>query len=354
MTFATRCSAIGVVAALVVAGCTTSDNSHLSASGPSGQGVVKPARATWSSGHFQAAIYSELLRELGYETLDESLEEVSPDLFYPAVALGKFDYWANGWFPDAEPVLKTPLVAGGTVADLVTPIGYEVASGAVQGFLIDKPTADAHAIESLQQIVESEELRNLFDINDDGVADIFGCDNGWNCAEVIEETILINGWGDRLHQIQDDYDVLFLDVVERVRSDRPTLYFAWTPNYTSAQLTPGQDVVWLGLGGESVPGQNDPTDMRIGACAVEPCRTGFTPSDIRVVANSGFLARNPAVKALFDVVEIPVEDIAEQNLEMFNGADSQPDIVRAAKNWVEDHRTRVDDWLAHARKQDDP
>ena len=341
-----------VVAALLAAGCTTSDNSRSSADESSGQVVVKPARATWSSGHFQAAIYSELLSELGYETLDESLEEVSPDLFYPAVALGKFDYWANGWFPDADSVLTTPLVTGGTVGDLITPIGYEVASGAVQGFLIDKPTADAHAIESLQQIVESEELRNLFDINDDGIADIFGCDNGWNCAGVIEETILINGWSDRLSQIQDEYDVMFLDVVERVRSDRPTLYFAWTPHYTSAQLTPGQDVVWLGLGGESVPGQNDPTDMPKGACAVDPCRTGFTPSDIRVVANREFLNENPAAAALFDVVEIPVEDIAKQNLEMFNGANSQPDIVRAAKNWIEDHRSRVDSWLTHARKQD--
>ena len=354
MRFAVRVSATALLIALFAAACTTSNDSDSSGVGVSDPVAIRPARATWSSGYFQAAIYSELLRELGYTILDESKEEVSPDLFYPAAALGKFDYWANGWFPNAEPVLETPLIAGGSVGDFVTPVGYQVRSGGVQGFLIDKATADAHAIRSLEQIVEDEDLRTLFDINEDGMADIFGCDQGWNCAGTIEETILINGWGDRLTQIQDDYEVLFLDIVDRVRGARPTLYYAWTPSYTSAQLVPGHDVVWLALGGDSVPGQDDPTDLPEDACTIDPCRTGFTPSDIRVVANNDFLARNPRAAALFGIVEIPVGDISKQNLEMFNGADSQADIEYAARQWIEAHRTQVDGWLQHARQQVDP
>jgi glycine betaine/proline transport system substrate-binding protein len=348
----------GLVALVLIglfgAGCTTSNDGARQVEQAATEGMpIKPARATWSSGYFQAAIYTELLRELGSRVLDESAEELSPDLFYPAVALGEVDYWVNGWFPDANGALDTDLVTGGTVGDLATPVGFEVRSGGVQGFLIDKASADTHDIESMRQIVESDELRQLFDVNDDGTADISGCNQGWNCARVVEETILRNEWGDRLTQIQDDYDALFRDVVDRVRAGEPVLYFAWTPNYTSAQLVAGSDVVWLGLGGDPVPGQEDPTDLPDGECAADPCRTGFAPSDIRVVANREFLRRNPQIAGLFEVVEIPVADIAQQNFEMLNGADTQADINEAAKRWIEDHRVRVDAWLESARRQVD-
>ena len=353
MTPAIRSSVILVLIALVAAGCSGSGDSDPTASDPASNVLVRPARATWSTGYFQAAIYSELLRELGYESTHESADEVSPDLFYPAAALGELDYWANGWFPDAENTLETPLASGGTIGDFVTPIGSEVRSGAVQGFLIDKATADKHSIQSLEQIVEDKKLRTLFDADKDGTADIFGCDKGWNCASVTEETIKLNDWQNRLTQIQDSYDALFGDVRRRIDKGKPTLYFTWTPNYTSAQLVPGRDVVWLDLGGEAVPGQGEPTSLPDGTCTADPCRTGFTPSDIRVAANEEFLQANPQIAALFEMVEIPVADISKQNLEMFEGANTQSDIDNAAKKWIADNREQVDTWLDEARGQAD-
>lgn len=349
-----RVAVLLVVMALTAAGCSSSGDSDVDKSEPTGGVVVKPARATWSTGYFQAAIYSELLRELGYESSDASTNEVSADLFYPAAALGELDYWANGWFPNAEETLTTPLADGGTVGDLVRPIGYEVRSGAVQGFLIDKATADKHSITSLRQIVEDEKLRKLFDADEDGTADIFGCDKGWNCAEITNETISLNGWQDRLTQIQGSYDALFVgDVRPRIGMGKPTLYYTWTPNYTSAQLVPGRDVVWLDLGGESVPGQGDPTSLPDGVCTGDPCLTGYTPSDIRVAANDEFLQQHPQIEALFEAVEIPIDDISKQNLAMFNGADSQSDIDKAARQWIADNREQVDSWLAGARARGD-
>jgi glycine betaine/proline transport system substrate-binding protein len=346
-----RSAALLVICALAVAGCSNSGDSGSGTSDSTGDVVVKPARATWSTGYFQAAIYTQLLRDLGYNSTDASTNEVSPDLFYPAVALREFDYWANGWFPGADPTLATPLAIGGTVGDYVSPIGNEVRSGAVQGFLIDKATADKHSITSLRQIVESEKLRGLFDADEDGAADIFGCDKGWNCGDATNEIISINGWQDRLNQIQDSYDALFSDVQRRIDKGRPTLYYTWTPNYTSAVLVPGRDVVWLNLLGDAPPGQGEPTTVPPGACTSDPCFTGYSPSDIKVAANNEFLQQHPDIAALFEVVQIPIDDISQQNLAMFRGADTQSDIDGAAQKWIADHREQVDSWLASAREQ---
>lgn len=61
-------------------------------------------------------------------------------------------------------------------------------------------------------------------------------------------------------------------------------------------------------------------------CLEAPCNLGFQFSDIRVVANSEFLKDNPAVAKLFEVVEIPLGDIAAQNNKMNLGEDSADDI----------------------------
>ena len=53
----------------------------------------------WTSGYFEAEVVAALLGELGYQISSPAAREMSPDVFYPAVASGVVDVWANGWFP---------------------------------------------------------------------------------------------------------------------------------------------------------------------------------------------------------------------------------------------------------------
>jgi glycine betaine/proline transport system substrate-binding protein len=76
---------------------------------------------------------------------------------------------------------------------------------------------------------------------------------------------------------------------------------------------------------------------------------GFAPNDIRVVANSNFLAQNPAAAALFEAVELPLADIAAQNVRMAAGENSEEDIRRHAHEWIDSNREQVDLWLDTAR-----
>ena len=72
-----------------------------------GEGVsVTMARANWTTGYMQAAIYAALLRELGFEVSEPADLELAPANAYVAMAEGAFDFWANSWYPNHDPFLN--------------------------------------------------------------------------------------------------------------------------------------------------------------------------------------------------------------------------------------------------------
>ena len=75
---------------------------------------------------------------------------------------------------------------------------------------------------------------------------------------------------------------------------------------------------------------------------------GFDANDIRAVANTEFLQSHPDVRTLFEMVEIPLSDIAAQNQKMVDGEDSDEDIARHAAEWIEANQDQVDGWLEAA------
>ena len=84
-------------------------------------------------------------------------------------------------------------------------------------------------------------------------------------------------------------------------------------------------------------------------CVADPCKMGFPPNDIRVVANKKMLDDNPAVRKLFEVAAIPLEDFSAQNARMNAGEDKDSDIVRQAAEWIAAHQALYDGWLKAAK-----
>ena len=73
-------------------------------------------------------------------------------------------------------------------------------------------------------------------------------------------------------------------------------------------------------------------------------------NDIRAVANTEFLEENPAVERLLESVEIPLQDIADQNARMARESEYSEAMVRAdAADWIATNRALVDGWLETAR-----
>ena len=320
-----------------------------------GEGTeVALGRATWDTGYMQSQIFKQLLEELGYTVGEPSANELGAAQFYPALAQGEVDVWANGWFPLHGPQMDTELPDGSLVSDNVTQVGLQVEAGALQGYLMDKATADAEGITSMADLEDSD-VAAIFDNNGNGQADLMGCNEGWGCNVQIDAHINGTdevdplGWGENVEQIVGQYSALMADVVSRVEQGDPTLFYTWTPNWTVDVLTPGEEVVWL-ESPEQADVEGQTTAEGLVGCTNDPCQMGWTPNDIQVVANNDFLAANPAAEALFEQVQLELSDIAEQNAEM-NAADTyaESDVAADAADWIDANRDQVDEWLETAR-----
>lgn len=306
-----------------------------------GQGTtVRMGQATWDTGLFQAQIFKALLEELGYEV--KAPETVDTIAFYFFSAQRDLDFWANGWFPLHDRYLEFEDVAG-----KIQPVGFQVAKGALQGYMVDKATADKLGITNLADL-QDPEFAAVFDDDGDGKADLIGCNVGWGCEQVIDNQLDALELRDTVTHVQGDYSQLMQDTLARYQQGQPVLFYTWTPNWTVSAMAPGEDVMWLGVPSSS-PADRDTEVASIPGCLEDPCNMGFEPSDIRVVANSQFLAENPSAATLFELVKIPLADIANQNIRMSAGENSEEDIRLHAEAWIDANREQVDLWLEAAR-----
>jgi glycine betaine/proline transport system substrate-binding protein len=306
--------------------------------------TVSPARATWDTGWFQQEIYARALEELGY-TVEQPTTLDNP-VFYQAVAQGDVDYWVNGWFPLHNEYEDTY----GQGAELV---GYVAEGGALQGYLVDRKSAEELGITSLEDF-KDEEIAAAFDADGDGKADMVACPPGWGCELVIEHQMEAYELGDTVNTIKASYSASMADAMARYQQGEPILFYTWTPNWTVGMLKPGEDVVWIEVPFASLPEAQaqfeDQTVVEgVTGCVADPCEMGWPANDIRPVANSAFLEDNPAARKLFEVMEIPLDDIFAQNALMFEGEDSEEDLARHADGWIAENREQFEQWLEEAR-----
>ena len=285
------------------------------------------------------------MQQLGYDVNELANATYAPRDFYQGMANGQFHFWANDWFP----TLSRSFVQAG-LTGIARPIGYQMRSGGVEGIVVDKITADAHGITRWDDIGDNPAIAALFDRDDDGKADIMGCEQYWHCLTVINDTIAANGWQDTIEQVSGSRAEQFADSVIRMHDGEPLLQHVWSPSAFTGVLVPGENVIWLSL-------DNPLDDYRNAAvlpaeqCPGQPCKTGFTTADIRVVARNDFLEANPAAERLFELVVFSPLDISRLT-HAHIGAGIQyteEDVKMAAAQWVADNLHTVDRWLAEAR-----
>ena len=313
---------------------------------PAAEETVSMARATWDTGWFQTEIFKKLLEELGYAVNEP--QTMDNQAFYLSVARGDMDLWANGWFPSHQIFLEDARVRGRVEA-----VGFEVSAGALQGYLVDKKTADTMGINSLGDLKDPN-IAAVFDHNGNGKADLIGCNVGWGCERVVEHHLDAYGLRATVEHIQGDYAPMMDETIGRYHRGDPVLFYTWTPNWTVGTLVPGKDVLWVEVPYASLPEEkknleSQTTIKGVPGCINDPCAMGFPPNDIRVVANKQFLNKHPDVRRLLELVKISLQDISRQNARMLHGEDDDQDIRRHALEWIARHRKEVDGWLAAAR-----
>jgi glycine betaine/proline transport system substrate-binding protein len=325
------------------------------AKGP-GSGVsVTMARANWSTGYMQAAIYAALLGELGYEVSDPADLELAPSNAYVAMASGEFDFWVNSWLPNHDQFLAGTMPDGSVVSDHVTRLGKEMARAGVQGLITNKAFADANGLTTLDEMLSDPEVFSVYEAADaspgDGVLQIYGCPEGWGCHANINAWLENAGW-DNIEQFDiGGYDAMIADAIAKDAAGEPYLVYTWAPSHYVSDLRPGDNAVWVSI-------HNDPSvsptqiegPTSIGnRCTTDPCLLGWDAADIAVIANNDFLAANPAAARLFELFTINPVDVALQNVRMQTGESTEDDIKRHAAEWITENRGLADSWLRAAR-----
>ena len=330
-----------------------------------GAGVsVTQARATWSTGYMQAAIYNQLLEELGYDVSEPADNELANDIFHVSLAEGEVDFWVNGWIPNHLNFWDDELSDGSLIGDHIELVGTSLAGAGLEGFLTNKSLAEEYGFSTLGDINDSPELVALYDATDtvpgDGVVQVLSCPDAWNCAKIAAQTFEFNGW-DNLEAVHAGYDAMFADALARSEDGDPFIAYSWSPSGYLTRLTPGDNAIWVSVGdvdavldGSTVDGFdfNDLPPASLGPeyCTGDPCYTGWPSADIRVVANSDFVAANPAARSVFESVKVAVIDVALQNVKYSNGEDTTADVNNHAALWIENNRAAVDEWLQAARE----
>ena len=339
-----------------------------------GEGVtVVAGRADWNSGYFQAALYRQLLEELGYSVTDPAQMELGPDVAYTAMAQGRMDYWPNTW-PGHDRWLERELPDGSLVEDHVSVVGNLLFEGILNGFVVTKSFADAYGVYTMDDLNDSPEALAAFDVTDlvpgNGKAEIYGCHPGWRvCHGAINNMIAFSGW-DNIVQLAGDYGIYIEFAHRDADNDVPMVIFIWAPSLHITRLRPGDNVYWMGV--DNILDDSNPTgveggeahDQRgpdgtggyvsIGAdqcpsATEQPdgrCPIGWRADHILVSANNEFLEANPAVLAFFEAARLTPMDVSLAEVaQLEHGA--HPDDLAA--QWIADNRDKVDSWLAAAR-----
>jgi glycine betaine/proline transport system substrate-binding protein len=275
---------------------------------------------------------------------DPADHEMSPAEFYPALAAGDVDLWANGWIPTHGEFLETETPDGTPVSDHVSMVGSQIEQGGLQGVLVDAATAEAYDLAYIDDIGDDPAIAALFDQDGNGLADLAGCNDGWGCQVLLDELIESNGWSETIEQFSLDFDELWLATLDRMRLGKPVLTYVWTPAPYLLDVELGSEVVLLSVRSPG-PGQEMELGLGTAACPARPCQPGLPIADILVVANTAFLSENPPAERLLELVTISELEVSEAAQSHAGGAEIQS----LVDDWIDLHRAEVNLWLDEAR-----
>src|SRR5690625_755884 len=307
-----------------------------------GEGVVvKPTNQALLEERFQEDIVLIGLERLGYDV--EEPVTVSVPAAHLAVAQGDRTLYTPHWHPLHRQFREGAGLDNTWEAGVDS--GTPTVTDALQGYLIDKKTADEYGITNVEQFKDPE-IAAIFDRDGDGRADLVGCKPGWGCEAVIEHHLDAYELRDSIEHHRGDYFIQMADAMARYNAGEPIFYYTWTPLWLSGELVPGEDVEWLEVPFTSLPDEDGEPDTKL----PDGRNVGFEVNEMNIVANRQFVEENPAAKRFFELVEIPINDISAENLLIQQGEDQPADIRRHAEEWIEENSETFNAWLDEARE----
>lgn len=299
-----------------------------------GKGVmIRSATSDWIDDRFQAEIINMGLERLGYKTAP--LVGAAYPALYTAIANGDLDFAPVFGDPGHNEFYQN---AGG--AEKLEKVGLIFPF--IQGYQIDKKTADKYHITNLKQFQDLN-IAQLFDTDGDGKADLVGCDPGWSCELEMDHHLDAYQLRNTVEINKGNYTALIADALTRYQQGKAIFLYAYSPFWLGDVLKVDRDVIWLEVPFTSVrPGYGQVTTRDT---SVNGKNLGMVQGKYRVIANKKFLAKNPSIKRFFELVKIPYQDMIRESYRIKNGEDKPEDIRRHAEEWVEQNNNLFEEWI---------
>ena len=294
--------------------------------------------------YIQDAILMQALTDLGY---DVELTTVGTAAFLQAAMQGDLDVSGDVNMPQRQ-------LQYVTVEDDVALLGEgTIEGGGINGYMIDKATAEEYGITDVGQLKDPE-IAALFDSDGDGKANLMNCDPGWSCGDVVDYQLEDFGLMDTVQSVRAKYEPLLAETFSRYRQGEPILFYTWSPSFVTQVLVPGEDVVWLPIPRDSAPESvsvpNGHLVEGVVGCAGDApsCRMATGSWNWEIAANRDFLAENPVVETLVSTVQWPLQTWSNWEGEMKED-NSDRAIERIAATWIEENRETYEGWLETAK-----
>lgn len=301
---------------------------------------INPARATWDTFWFAGYVIQTGLEQLGYKVGE--WKSLSSPAIFQAISQGEAHFTMDTVKPYADAALDK-------VKDDVVLVGPVLKPGSVQGYIVDKATAEKHNIRYIRDLLKPEIAKIFSDGNADGKARMIGPSAGWGSEAAVLADFKKLGLGKTVELVQGEYNVLIADAVTRQRAGKPTLFFAWYPNTGSILVRPGIEGVWLNFDEADAPGAATPGDIGC-AVKVDPCNTGSPSTEYWITINKKWAAANPAAAKFLSQFKMKLEDRVEQNGKMMNGENRDANMKQHAAQWIAKNQATFDGWVAEAKK----
>lgn len=284
------------------------------------------------------------LEKLGYEV---KLSTMNMSAILQAISQGDLDMTGDINWPQAQPAIEkiedsAELLSEGTIT-----------GGGINGYMIDKKTAEAHNITNFEQLKDPK-IAALFDTDGDGKANLTNCDPAWKCGDVVDYQVKEFGLSDTVRSVRAKYEPLIAEAFARADRGEPILLYTWSPSWIVYRLKPGIDTVWLPIPrdalpeGVSKPETHEVKDVEGCAGGQNPCRMAVGPWNWRTVANKEFAAANPAMKKFIEQAKWPLTVWSEWEGELGTGAKSNADMKKLADAWISANQAEFDGWVKEA------
>lgn len=335
---------LGMAFAIAVAASVLGGQSFAQDKPGEGKTIRFASSDSLGANYIQDQVLIAGLEKLGY---DVKLLTMNMSAILQAISQDDLDMTGDINWPQSEPAISQ-------ISDTVELINEgTIAGGGINGYLIDKKTAEANNITNVSQLKDPK-IAALFDTDGDGKANLVNCDPAWKCGDVVDFQVKEFGLSDTVRSIRAKYEPLIGEIFARADRGEPILLYTWSPSWIVYRLKPGKDVVWLPIPYDALPeGVSKPKTHEVKdvvGCAgnQNPCRMAVGPWNWRTLANKGFLADNPAVKKFIEQAKWSLDTWSKWEGDLGAGSKTDAEIKKIAADWVATNQSEFDTWVKNA------